>query len=98
MVEIPALAAQPRATRVETPAAAPDPLREAAEAFEAVFLAEMLAHAGMGEMKGEFCGGVGEAAFSSLLPREWADRMAASGGIGLADRIYQDLATRAGDV
>lgn len=96
MVEIQGFAATLSASAPKG-SAGPDKLREAAEAFEAVFLAEMLSHSGMGEMSGEFGGGVGEAAFSSLLTQEWAKRMSASGGIGLADRIYQDLAARGAD-
>lgn len=75
--------------------ARPD-LREAAEAFEAVFLTEMLSHAGMGAQGGglggqDFDGGAGEDAFASLLTREWATRLTAEGGLGLSDAIYAAL-------
>lgn len=78
--------------------ARPD-LREAADAFEAVFLTEMLSHAGMGAQGGgvggqEFDGGAGEDAFASLLTREWATRLTAEGGLGLSDAIYEALLTR----
>ena len=74
-------------------------LREAAEAFETVFLTEMLSHAGMGATGGSFGGedlggGVGEEAFSSLLTREWADRISRKGGLGLSDAIYESLLAR----
>ena len=80
--------------------ARPD-LREAADAFEAVFLTEMLSHAGMGAQGGgvggqEFAGGAGEDAFASLLTREWATRLTAEGGLGLSDAIYKALLARGG--
>lgn len=71
-----------------------DPIREAATAFEAVFLAEMFAHTGLGAARESNGGGVGEEAFAGLLAREWADAVAESGGIGLSERIYQALAAR----
>jgi Rod binding domain-containing protein len=73
-------------------------LREAAEAFEAVFLTEMLGHSGVGGAAelgdGEFAGGAGEDAFSSLLTREWAVKLSAQGGIGLSDAIFRALLAR----
>lgn len=74
-------------------------LREAAVAFEAVFLAEMLSHAGMGATSGGvgdggFDGGAGEDAFASLLTREWATQLSEQGGIGLSDAIYRSLVAR----
>ena len=72
-------------------------LRTAAMEFEAVFLAEMLSQSGLGAMKGPYSGGVGEDAFASMMTREWADKLAAKGGIGLADRIFEALIARGGD-
>ena len=79
-------------------------LREAAVAFEAVFLTEMLSHAGMGASGGGslgggigekgFDGGSGEGAFASMLTREWATRLSGQGGIGLSDAIYRSLLAR----
>lgn len=69
-------------------------LEVAAREFEAVFLAEMLKHGGLGEARETFGGGAGEAAFSSLLTREWATSLAENGGIGLADEILRSLATK----
>ena len=71
-------------------------LRAAAEAFEAAYLAEMLAHAGLGASRETLGGGAGEDAFASLLTREWAARLVASGGVGLADAVERALAARAG--
>lgn len=77
---------------------AKDPLRAAAESFEAVFLAEMFSHVGLGKPRKENSGGAGEEAFASFLSREWANKVAADGGIGLADEIYKSLAAKeAGD-
>lgn len=67
-------------------------LREAAQALEASFLAEMLQHAGLGETLEAMGGGAGEDAFASLLARERAAAMAEAGGIGLARSIYESLA------
>ncbi|WP_340108162.1 flagellar biosynthesis protein FlgJ [Pikeienuella sp. HZG-20] len=88
-----------RHTPPAAPARGPDaPLREAATKFEAVFLAEMFAHTGLGATRESNGGGAGEEAFSSFLAREWADKVAAAGGVGLSERIYQALAAReAGD-
>lgn len=74
-----------------------DDLCQAARAFEAAFLAEMLRHSGLGRMPDRFNGGAGEAAFSGTLVREYANRIAAGGGIGLAEQIYRSLAARAGE-
>lgn len=74
-----------------------DPLRKAATDFEAVFLQEMFKHAGLGAARGDYGGGVGEEAFAGLLAREWAQKVAEAGGLGLSDRIHQALAARAGD-
>ena len=61
-----------------------DTLRAKAQDLEAVFLAEMLAHAGMAEQKGAFSGAEGEAQFASFLRQEQARAIAQGGGIGLA--------------
>lgn len=98
---LPAAPAPLRAPATPTaPAADADPaareaaLRGAAQAFEAVFLAEMLKAAGFGTPRATFGGGAGEEAFSSLLVREQADRLAAAGGIGLAEQIFRALMAR----
>ena len=71
-------------------------LMEAARSLEASFLAEMLAHAGMGETREAMGGGAGEDAFGSLLAREQARLMTEAGGIGLARSIYESLLAREG--
>lgn len=70
-------------------------LRAAAEALEAQFLTEMLKSAGFGEARESFGGGVGEEQFSSYLRREQATEMARTGGIGLAESIFDALKRRA---
>lgn len=62
-----------------------------AQELEAAFLAEMLAHAGLGESQGGFGGGAGEAQFASFLRQEQARLMVDSGGIGLAEMIFNTL-------
>jgi Rod binding domain-containing protein len=69
-------------------------LRAEAERFEAAFLAEMLRHSGLGQMPESFNGGPGEAAFAGSLVQEYANRIAATGTLGIADRIYQTLVER----
>lgn len=64
-------------------------LWRAAQAFESVFIAEMMKHAGVGEARQAFGGGVGEEAFQSLLSREWAEDISRTGGFGLARDIYE---------
>lgn len=66
-------------------------LREAAIELEANFLAEMLKIAGVGKTPETFGGGAGEEQFSSFLRLEQARMMAASGGIGLAEHIFNSL-------
>lgn len=72
-------------------------LRAAAVELEATFLAEMLKSAGMGETRGEFGGGSGEDQFTSFMVRAQAGEMAKSGGIGLAEHLFNALLERAND-
>jgi hypothetical protein len=83
----------------DLPGAAPMPprdaaLRRAAQEIEAAFLAEMLKHAGLGEAREAFGGGAGETQFASLLRDEQASALAAQGGIGLAERLFEQLKGR----
>lgn len=68
--------------------------RKVAEEFEAAFLAEMLKYTGINRKPDEFSGGAGEDAFSSLLTQEYASLLAARGGIGLAEQIFEVLKQR----
>ena len=84
------------ATALAPPAAprAEQAARAAAEAFEASFLAEMLRYSGLNAMPDAFGGGAGEEAFGSLLTDEYARLLAARGGIGLAERVFEILKQR----
>jgi Rod binding domain-containing protein len=68
-----------------------DPLRSAAQALEVSFLTEMLKSAGLGKTRDAFGGGAGEDQFSSFLVRAQAEQMVKSGGIGLAEVIFESL-------
>ena len=64
--------------------------------MEAAFLAEMLAHSGLGEGNGPFAGGPGEAQLASFLRQEHAKLMVEKGGLGLAELIVRTI-TRGND-
>lgn len=66
-------------------------LMEKAKELEAAFLSEMLNYAGLKEQEGSFSGGIGEQQFSSFLRQEQAKLMVESGGIGLAQQIFESL-------
>jgi len=89
--------APPAEESATIPAARDRALREAAEALEAGFLSEMLKGAGLGKMSEEFGGGTGEDQFSSYLRDAQAREMVKSGGIGLAESLYQALKEREND-
>ncbi len=69
-------------------------LREAARSLEAGFLAEMLKSAGLGKSRESFGGGSGEDQFASFLRQAQAEEMVKTGGIGLAESLYQALKER----
>ncbi len=73
------------------------PLRQAARELEAAFLAEMLRAAGVGQPRASFGGGAGEDQFASFLARAQADALAARGGIGLSEAIFNALRERGDD-
>jgi peptidoglycan hydrolase FlgJ len=77
------------------PASAMDrAMRDAAQAFEATYLAEMLKQSGVNSMPDAFGGGAGEDAFSGLLTGEYARLLAERGGIGLAEQIFEAIKGR----
>lgn len=86
----PAGAAQLRSNAAEDAA-----LREVAQQFEQVFIAQMLKNAKVGEAKGAFAGGAGEDAFKSFLIDEYAAALSGAQAFGLADQIYAQLKQRA---
>lgn len=72
-----------------------DALREVSEQLEASFLAEMLKSAGLGKTRdGLGGGGAGEDQFGSFLVQAQAEEMVKSGGIGLAEAIFESLKDR----
>jgi Rod binding domain-containing protein len=79
----------------EYPKADDSALRDAAEKLEANFLAEMLKAAGVGEQIDGWGGGIGEEQFASFLRQAQADEMAKTGGIGLAEGLFEALKERA---
>lgn len=66
-------------------------LMKAACKMEASFLAEMFKHSGLGKTSETFGGGIGEEQFSSFLRELHAQEVAANGGIGLAECIFESL-------
>jgi Rod binding domain-containing protein len=69
-----------------------DALRRAAEEFEAVFLAEMLAPMFEAlETDGLGGGGVGEQIFRPMLVERYAEALAAAGGVGVAESVLREL-------
>ncbi len=69
-------------------------LWDVAQKLEASFLSEMLKSAGLGETRDSFGGGTGEEQFSSFLRDAQAESMVKSGGIGLAQSIFESLRER----
>ncbi len=69
-------------------------LRAVAQELEASFLSEMLKAAKFGEPRKAFGGGAGEEQFASFFRTEVAKKMAETGGIGLAEQLFQTLKER----
>ena len=66
--------------------------RETADAFEAMFLSQMLEHMSSGlNVDPTFGGGAGEQAYKSLLNEQYAKAVSKSGGIGVSDVIYREI-------
>lgn len=71
--------------------------QQAAEQLEATFLAEMLKAAGFGEQENSFSGGAGEDQFASFHRQAIADKIAAAGGLGLAEHFLNAMLERHDD-
>lgn len=72
--------------------ASPQAARQAAQDFEAVFIAQMLAP--MFESLGTdalFGGGPGEEIYRSILVDEYGKAVARSGGLGIADTVQREI-------
>lgn len=66
-------------------------LMKVAQKLEASFLSEMLKSAGLGKTSGPFNGGTGEDQFASFLVDEQAKQIVQTGGLGLAESIFDSL-------
>lgn len=66
-------------------------LRDVAVKLEATFLSEMLSAAGLGKGRTVMNGGAGEDQFQSFLVQQQAERISSSGGIGLAEALFNAL-------
>ncbi len=84
---IPSITAPETSTRQQA-------LRSSAEALEESFLAEMLRLSGVARPPESGGGGAGEEAFAGFLADAYAAELAESGGVGLAEGIYQSLLAR----
>ena len=80
-----------RPTPGETMIGRAERARAAAENLEATFLAEMLKSAGFGEQENTFSGGAGEDQFASFHRQAIAEKIAAAGGIGLAEHFFRSM-------
>ncbi len=70
----------------------PAKLRAAAEEFEGVFLAQMLAPMFAGTAaEAPFGGGHAEDTWRSLQIDEFGKAIARAGGVGLADHVYREM-------
>ena len=69
-------------------------LRAVAVKLESTFLSEMFRSAGLGETAETFGGGIGEDQFASFLSDAQAGKIAAGGGVGLAESIFRSLKAR----
>ncbi len=94
MTTIPVLPPPQSASKLPDYIQADGKLREAAQKLEATFLAEMLKSAGLGATRYAFGGGIGEDQFSSFLRDAQAREMAAAGGIGLAEALFEAMKVR----
>ena len=66
--------------------------RNAAEEFEAIFLATMFESMFSGiKTDGPFGGGHGEQVYRSMLNQEYAASIAKSGGVGIADDLFNEM-------
>jgi peptidoglycan hydrolase FlgJ len=67
-------------------------MRRAAEEFEAIFLAQMMAPMFDGlDTDGLGGGGMGEEIFRPMLIERYADALSQAGGVGIADSIVREL-------
>lgn len=66
--------------------------KKASQEFESVFISQMMEMMFEGiKTDGPFGGGHAEGLFRSLMIKEYGQQVARSGGIGLADSVYQEI-------
>lgn len=88
------LARNPLAASTPTPKSTEDQAaaRAAAEEFEAVFLAQMMAHMFEGiSTDGPFSGGQAEQVYRTLLTNEYGRLASGAGGLGIADQVMSEI-------
>ncbi|MHC5652866.1 rod-binding protein [Stappia sp.] len=70
-----------------------DTTRHSAEQFESVFINTMLQSmfAGLEDSAGTWGGGTGSDAWRGMLVEQYADTIARSGGLGIADSVQREL-------
>jgi flagellar protein FlgJ len=89
---LPLQSSRPGALSTTTTNDAPDELRQAAEQFESVFLAEMLAPMFESlDTEGLGGGGMGEQIFRPMLVERYAEAISRAGGVGIADSVVREL-------
>ncbi|MCL1915854.1 MAG: rod-binding protein [Desulfovibrionaceae bacterium] len=72
-------------------------LREACEGFEAIFIQKIWEQMRKNVPQDGYLHSREEAMYQGMYDQEFARKMASSGGIGLADMLYDQLAQRMGD-
>jgi peptidoglycan hydrolase FlgJ len=67
-------------------------IREAADQFEAMFLAQVLNSMTSGlEVDGLFGGGPAENIYRSMMNDQYAKSISRQGGVGIADVVYREM-------
>ena len=94
----PVLAALSAASAVQETAQALAPaaqkkIKDAAQAFESIFLTNMFEEmfAGIQEQEGPLGAGEAQSAWRSMLVEEYANTVARNGGIGVAEHVQREL-------
>ena len=88
------------ATSTATPATSPERARlhQAAQAFEAIFVRQMLSTARQSSFGDTLWGDdKGQDTFTAMRDERFADITAQSGALGLAKQVERDLSARLGD-
>jgi len=83
---------QSAAQNAAAAAAKREGVRQVAQEFEALFLAEMLAPVFESvDTDGLFGGGESEKIFRSMMVQEYGKAIAQSGGVGIADAVQREI-------